>query len=115
MPTPHEAYVIESEYDHSHTRTAVGLGEAALPEANFMLQLVERWGMVAATPAGEDSSGRQKLRLSTPEELVARATEMTALVFHACRDAGWIVPIPMPQLTERARAKLAEASASPES
>jgi hypothetical protein len=47
----------------------------------FAREFISRWGMVAAVPDGEDSSGRAKVRLSTPEELVVRAFE-TAELFH---------------------------------
>jgi hypothetical protein len=46
-------------------------------EARLAATLMERWGMVAGEPDGEDSAGRAKLRLSTPQELAQRACEAT--------------------------------------
>jgi len=44
------------------------------------VEMVNRWGMVAGMPDGEDSSGRARLRLATPEELVDRAVEVSNLL-----------------------------------
>jgi hypothetical protein len=57
-------------------------------EACLALALIERWGMVAGIPDGEDSSGRSKLRLSTPEELTERAFECAKLAFDKARYKG---------------------------
>ena len=63
-------------------------------------ELLSRWGMVAAVPAGEDSGGRQKLRLLEPEEMVARACEVTELFFMECQRRGWLITLPVPELRE---------------
>ena len=63
-------------------------------EARFTLELIERWGMVAAEQDGEDSSGRAKLRLMTPDELAERAIATTATVFGRLRALGWITQMP---------------------
>ena len=59
-------------------------------EANFAAMMIERWGMVAATPDGEDSAGRQRLRLPTPEELVERAFECARIYMRVARNEGHI-------------------------
>ena len=56
--------------------------------------LVERWGLVAAIVDGEDSAGRAKLRLSTPEELVLRACEVAERLVEECRSRGWTEQLP---------------------
>ena len=61
-------------------------------EATAVLNFIEKWGMVAAAPDGEDSAGRQKLRLATPEEMVARAMQTTEAAFRTLRAHGWIAP-----------------------
>jgi len=58
---------------HTTRKKTVGLRGAIVEE------MLARWGMVAAIPDGEDSKGRSKLRLSTPQELVVRAFEITDL------------------------------------
>jgi hypothetical protein len=48
-------------------------------EADFAESLIARWGMVAAIPDGEDSQGRSRLRLQTPQELIDRAFEVARI------------------------------------
>ncbi len=62
--------------------------------ANLAQQFVDRWGMVAGIPDGEDSAGRQKLRLATPAELAARAVESANALFDAMDAAGWKIDVP---------------------
>lgn len=59
-------------------------------EARFAVELVVRWGGVAATPDGEDSSGRSKLRLQTEAELIDRAVKTAALLMDKLRTEGFI-------------------------
>jgi hypothetical protein len=57
---------------------------------------VEKWGMVAATPDGEDSAGRMKLRLLTPAELTQRAVETAELVYAEVQKRGHFIELPNP-------------------
>src|SRR6185312_692836 len=59
-------------------------------EARLAVNLLEKWGMVAAETDGEDSAGRAKLRLSTPKELAERACNVAAEI----RTRGWFVSAP---------------------
>lgn len=63
-------------------------------ESNFVLALVERWGMVAGKPDGEDSAGRSKLGLLSEGEVVQRAIKTAELTFAAMRENGMLIPIP---------------------
>jgi len=54
-------------------------------EAKAALSFIERWGMVAAADGGEDSAGRAKLRLMTPDELVERAFAIAHIAFDKAR------------------------------
>lgn len=63
-------------------------------EARLAVTLLEKWGMIAAEPDGEDSAGRAKLRLSTPQELAARACNVASETTAEIRKRGWFVPIP---------------------
>ena len=76
-----------SQYVSCQTRVHISW-EAAICE-----ELVTRWGMVAGNDGGEDSHGRAKLRLQSPEELVARAVETTKLLVAALEKNGWAEPI----------------------
>jgi len=61
------------------------------PRGRYALSCIERWGMVAGVPDGEDTSGRSKLRLATPDELVDRAAAITAKMFTRLDELGWMV------------------------
>ena len=62
-------------------------------EAILAMSLIERWGMVAGQPDGEDSAGRSKLRLSTPEELVDRAFIVARMAFSRAREDDLIYDV----------------------
>lgn len=64
--------------------------------ARFASEFIARWGCVAAIPDGEDSSGRQKLRLPTPVELVDRAIETAETLNTRMIALGWLVEVPKP-------------------
>lgn len=59
-------------------------------KARIALSFIEKWGMVAACPDGEDSSGRFKSRPLTPVEVVSRAVETTERAFEHFDEKGWI-------------------------
>ncbi|MCV9940933.1 hypothetical protein OIU35_31670 [Boseaceae bacterium BT-24-1] len=56
--------------------------------------LIEKWGMVACTGEGEDSAGRQRLRLLSPEEVVVRACDTADIAFTEFDARGWRVDLP---------------------
>jgi hypothetical protein len=62
--------------------------------AQVAVEFISKWGMVAAMPDGEDSAGRQKLRLATESELVMRAISTVGLLFSSLEDMGWVVDLP---------------------
>lgn len=59
--------------------------------AKIAIDLISKWGLVAAIPDGEDSHGRSKLRLSTPEEMVDRVVETVDHLMVAFKENGWLV------------------------
>lgn len=63
-------------------------------EAEFALALVERWGLVAGVPEGEDSAGRAQLRLLTPAEVVARAFDCAKLAYAEAEKRGLVIDLP---------------------
>ena len=64
------------------------------PRAKVALEMMCRWGMVAGSPDGEDSTGRAKLKLESEEEVVERACKMTALAFERFNRDSWITHFP---------------------
>lgn len=75
-------------------------------EAEFAAALIERWGMVSAKPDGEDSTGRAKLMLLSPEEVVERACSTTELAFKAFEKRKWIKEVMSVKECEAAAKKL---------
>lgn len=66
-------------------------------ESRFILNLIERWGMVQGKDGGEDSAGRAKLELMDEQELVDRAFLIADLAFNKLRandDERYIVNLP---------------------
>ncbi len=62
--------------------------------AKLACEFVSRWGMVASITDGEDSSGRQKLRLATPEEVVERAVTIAESLMDRLNDNGHLQKLP---------------------
>lgn len=88
--------VVESEYRTQVPR--IYWSASPRPEAQFAMQLIERWGMVAGIPEGEDSAGRAKIGLMAPKDVVARAIETTELAFLAMDEKGWFIQVPPPKI-----------------
>lgn len=72
--------VHETEYLDQRARTAVSF--------------VEKWGMALCEFDGEDSAGRQKMKVASCDSVVKRACEMTDLLFYEFRNRGWITDMP---------------------
>jgi hypothetical protein len=62
--------------------------------AKFAMLCIERWGMVAAVPDGEDSAGRAKLRPASVDEVVSRACDSAEKFFAEAKKRGWMVDVP---------------------
>lgn len=62
--------------------------------ARLAVILIEKWGMVAGKVDGEDSAGRSKLELQTPEEVVARACETSERAWAEFEKRGWVFRLP---------------------
>src|SRR5687767_8846104 len=82
------------------TDVAICRTEVPNEQGELARDLISRFAIIAATPDGEDSSGRQKLRLMTEEECVDRAVHIAALAWEEFRERGWIVDIPLPKPEE---------------
>lgn len=76
------------------TRLLAHDNEALEQTAKLAFDLIGRWGTVAAAPDGEDSSGRAKLRLQTPQELVNRAFECAELAMTYARSHNHVAKTP---------------------
>lgn len=85
-----EIYAIEDRYgDRGGIMTHFKV--VTDPRATLASQMAERWGLVAGESDGEDSAGRQKLRLLTPPELAKRACEASEALFKEFTERDWLV------------------------
>ncbi len=81
---------------------AAKLRHAYNHQASFAMQCVERWAMVAAESNGEDSSGRQKMRRMSPDELAEHACATAEALFAEFTRRGWRVELPSHEDIEEA-------------
>lgn len=89
-------HAVRDDFGHAR-RSATLMGHTRLsadPRATFAMSCLERWGVVASEPDGEDSAGRQKLRLLSVTDLVARACDTAEQAFKAFDQRGWLLAIP---------------------
>jgi hypothetical protein len=63
-------------------------------EAQLMVSLLERWGLIAAVQVGEDSAGRAKSEVMPASEVVDRAEVMAILAVQKMRRNGWLRDAP---------------------
>ena len=87
-------FKVTSKYSNSGNMVMVHSRESPAWKARLACALIEKWGLVAAAPDGEDSSGRAKLRKLTPTELVAEATEVADLAVEEFRRRNWVTELP---------------------
>ena len=73
---------IESKNSHTENWTA-----------RIALAILEKHAMVSAIPDGEDTSGRQKCRLPTAEELVKRALDLAETFRREVESRGFLLEI----------------------
>lgn len=90
--------MIESKLEMDRFGDNVGVSkhetEDVEREGFLAISLIEKWGMVAGQPEGEDSAGRSITRLQTPEELIDRAFTVAELAFARLREKGLIHQLP---------------------
>lgn len=96
----YELYAVDG-YRNRDVKVMAHRTEAPTSEGELAMRLVERWGMIMATPDGEDSSGRQKIRAQTPDELVDRALAVSKTLFERMRSSGNVIAIPSLQEIEK--------------
>ena len=75
-------FSIETETPHLYMHDT----EMLTQKAKITLSMLERWGMVAGYPDGEDSVGRAKLGLQPIESLVERAINTVETAFQKFRE-----------------------------
>ena len=90
-----QAYVERPGY---RGETDISICQTLIPEqeAAFAQELMRQLAIATAHLCGEDSSGRQKLRLLTPDEIVERACEISAKSYAEFAKRGWLLEVPLP-------------------
>lgn len=86
-------YRVVSQYEYT-PRITIHETEQPNFEARLAVNLLEKWGLVAAESDGEDSAGRAKLRLSTPIELAQRACDVAAEFSAELKKRGGLFALP---------------------
>lgn len=79
---------------YGHTEIIVQESEVPFPQAKFAMELMRHLAIAAGVPDGYDTVGRQKLRLMTEEEVVARASKIAELSWKEFRTRNWLLDIP---------------------
>jgi len=64
--------------------------------AEIAMRLLEKFAMVTCIEDGEDSAGRQKLKLMDPKHVVDRSFELAEEFMHQADLGNYIVDIPDP-------------------
>jgi hypothetical protein len=85
---------IGNPFRNRRSEVAILNREHPLWKARLATTLLERWGPVLAAADGEDSTGRQKIRDLSPEEIVAKACEIADLSVDEFRSRGWVIGLP---------------------
>lgn len=82
--------------EHSYGEKAVKLyrTEAPTMEAEYALLMLERCGLVAADMDGEDSAGRQKIKMFPVKDTVERAFDLAQEAFRVARSRGLMAQLP---------------------
>ena len=78
--------------------TEVSLASTITPNsiARLASAMAERFALVAAMPDGEDSAGRQKLRLPTAEECAVRSCDLAQALWGEFSRRDWLITLPLP-------------------
>lgn len=87
----------EEETYRGATEIRIHSGILINQKAEFAMRLMDHLAIASATPDGEDTTGRQKLRLLKPDEVVARAIEISGMAWDAFEAIGWTQDLPTPK------------------
>ena len=85
---------IGDRYSNARNELMVHDTEMLELEAIFACDIMKQLGIVACKTVGEDSSGRQKVELLTPTEVVDRALQISQYAFEKFREKGLIAQMP---------------------
>jgi hypothetical protein len=58
------------------------------------MKILDHFALISAQDDGEDSSGRQKLKLLAPAEIARRACDLAAAFYAEVGTRGWLLQLP---------------------
>ena len=87
-------YRVGKQQSNSRKDLMVHETETLSLEAQFVCDMIRQLGIVACKSGGEDTSGRQKLALLTPTEVVDRALAISQYAFEKFRENGLVTNLP---------------------
>lgn len=85
---------ITDEHNYGDKKVVMFHTEAPNYEGQLALELLNRFGLIAGAPDGEDSGGRQKSKLLPVDETVARCFELAREAMRMLRERGLMVALP---------------------
>ena len=98
-PKDHEIIIGDGNWSsglHGMTSPTLCATRGMYTVARLATDMAARFALVAALPDGEDSAGRQKLRMATPDELASRACGIAHSLWVEFENRGWLFDIPLP-------------------
>jgi len=87
-------YLVVNKYRNGENEVIRHETEMPTMEANMAFNLLEKWGMITFTDAGEDTAGRQKGKLLPVKETVKRAFDIAEAAFEEMRKRKLCVALP---------------------
>jgi len=81
-------------YEFKEKHVTVYRTEQLQPIAEAAFIFLEKWGMVQASDAGEDSAGRAKTSLMSSVETVRRAFDIAEEAYRVARERGLLLQLP---------------------
>lgn len=62
-------------------------------KARLAEYLAKQLSVILCEPDGEDSSGRQKLKLMSPSDVVTRCNDLADKFYEQWKERGWLVEV----------------------
>jgi len=90
------------KYTKGYKRGQVGIYKTQVPNmrGTLALELLQRYALITTKPDGEDTAGRQKWLLQSPDELVERVCTIADTMITELEKRDWLVAVPPPDDVE---------------
>jgi hypothetical protein len=100
---------ITEEHDYGSKKVQMYRTEVPNEEAEYAMQLLEKFALIAGAPDGEDSAGRQRGKLVAVDATVARAFDIAREAYRVARERCLMVQLPdLSEINAEADAKRAK-------